>query len=58
MKLKLLMLHFDSFSLREKKVILLRRRVSTFVALARVLTHTVSKITEDALFAETHCQIL
>ena len=54
-KLKSVMLHLGPLSLRENKVTLLKRRAGAFVALARVLTHTVSKVTGDALFIETHC---
>ena len=57
-KLESLILHFDSFSLRESKITLLERRAGAFVTLARVLIYTVSKVTGDALFTETHCQIL
>ena len=58
MKLKSLMLHLDSLSLRKKKVTFLRRRVSAFIALARDLTHIISKIAGYTLFVRAHCQIL
>ena len=55
MKLKLLTLHFDLFDLRKNKIAFLERRVSTFVALTKVLAHIISKITENTLFTKTHC---
>ena len=39
-KIKLLVLYFDSFSLRENEIVFSERSVSAFIALARILIHT------------------
>ena len=54
MKLKSLILHFDSLSLRKNKITFLKRRVSAFIVLTKVFTHMTSKTVRDTLFARAH----
>ena len=58
MMLKLLVLHFNLFSLRKNKITFLERRASAFIALARILAHIADETAENTLFTRTHYEIL
>ena len=47
-------LYLNSLSLRKNKIAFLKRRVSAFITLARVLTHMTSKIMRNTLFIRIH----
>ena len=55
--MKLLILYFDSFSLKENKITFLKRRASALIILAEILLYIICQVTRNILLARAHDQI-